>query len=77
MERDGNNVIITAKTYENLHAKIDGLEMQLLHERENSEATTRWAHKAFDEQRYFIERCTFLYGAAMKHGATHQELAGH
>lgn len=74
MKRNGKVVVITAKTYENLHQKIRGLEMQLLHEREHNEHTTRWAHKAFDEQRYLAKRCEFLYGEARSRGASTVDL---
>jgi len=74
MIRDGNNVTITAKQYENLHARISMLEMQVDFEKRHNAHTTAWAHEAFDEQRRLSERCTFLYGKAIEHGATQREL---
>lgn len=76
MIRDGNNVIITAKTYENLHQRIQSLEMQLLHADENSAHTRSWAAEAFVEQRRLADRLTHVYGVARAHGATVEELSG-
>ena len=41
---------------------------------EHAEHTRRWALEAFAEQRRLGDRCTFLYGKAIEHGATHEEL---
>jgi hypothetical protein len=43
-------------------------------EKEHNESTRRWALEAFDQQRRLSDRCTYLYGLAVKHGATHDEL---
>jgi len=49
-------------------------ERRLEFEKEHNESTTRWAHRAFDEQNRLADRCTFLYGEAMARGATHEDL---
>lgn len=51
-------------------------ERRIEAEQRHNANTTVWAHKAFDEQRRLAERCTFLYGAAMRRGADHNELEG-
>ena len=38
------------------------------------EANRRWMQHCFDEERRLAKRCEFLYGVAMAHGATHEEL---
>jgi len=75
MIRDGNNVIITAKTYENLHQRILNLEMQLHHAERDRESTMAWARNACAEERRLADRLTFVYGVARAHGATVEELS--
>ena len=41
---------------------------------EYNESTRQWAIRAFDEQRRLGDRLTFVYGVAIAHGATHDEL---
>jgi hypothetical protein len=36
----------------------------------------KWARNSLDEERRLRERLTFVYGIAMAHGATTEELAG-
>jgi hypothetical protein len=43
-------------------------------EKEHDVRTREWAHRAFDDQRRLSDRCTYLYGLAVKHGATDEEL---
>jgi hypothetical protein len=50
-------------------------ERCLEYEKEHNESTLRWAHTSFSEARRAYDRCTFLYGLAVKHGATKEELA--
>lgn len=38
------------------------------------ESQRRWMTGCFNEERRLRERCTFLYGVAMQHGATRDEL---
>jgi hypothetical protein len=49
-------------------------ERRLEFEKEANESTTRWAHKAFEEERRLRDRCVELYGLAARHGATDEEL---
>jgi hypothetical protein len=49
-------------------------ERQLGFEQEHNENTRQWALQAFADQRRISDRCTYLYGLAVKHGATDEEL---
>lgn len=49
-------------------------ERRLEFEVERSEHTREWAQDAFKEERRLADRCTFLYGMAIKHGATPDSL---
>ena len=50
-------------------------ERRLEFEKEHNERTTEWARNAFTQERKLADRCTFLYGKAIEHGATPDELA--
>lgn len=40
------------------------------------ESNRRWAQNAFEGERRLARRCEFLYGKAIQHGATTDELRG-
>ena len=71
---DGGSVTITRATYRRLLEERRIAEVRLHSELEHAEHVRKWAHEAFEEQRRLAERCTFLYGEAMKRGATRQDL---
>lgn len=50
-------------------------ERELQWAKRDNEHTTQWAQRAFDEQRRLGDRLTFVYGVAVAHGATHEDLA--
>jgi hypothetical protein len=50
-------------------------ERCLGYEKDHNEHTREWANNAFRQERRLAARCTFLYGVALAHGATREELA--
>ena len=49
-------------------------ERRLEFEQEHNARTTEWAQNAFTRERRLADRCTFLYGMAIQHGATTDSL---
>lgn len=62
------------RTIERLRRELAIAKRRLEWEAEHNQHTTAWAHKAFEEQNRLRDRCTFLYGKAIEHGATCDEL---
>ena len=69
-------VVLKAKSYR--AAQERGRVDRALREAAEREVdrTEDWAREAFAEQRRLADRCTFLYGVAIAHGATLDELKG-
>jgi hypothetical protein len=49
-------------------------ERRLEFEQEHNKQTLEWARNAFESERILARRCEFLYGVAIAHGATPEEL---
>ena len=69
-------VVLRQKSYRQAQERQRVAEVRMACAEREMESTTRWAHKAFDEQARLAERCGFLYGQAMARGATADELRG-
>jgi len=67
-------VTITQETYLRLREKARVAEAERACAEKYAERTREWAQEGFAEARRLGERCSFLYGAAMARGATHQDL---
>jgi hypothetical protein len=70
-------VVLKAKSYRAAQQRQAIARAEAKFERAEAESTERWARTTLhNELRDLQARCTFLYGAAMAHGATAEELAG-
>ena len=65
---------ITHETYVRLRERCRVAEAQRDSAEAYAERTREWAREGFAESRRLAERCSFLYGEAMKRGATHEDL---
>lgn len=70
-------VVLKAKSHRQALRRQAIAESNAKSDRENAEHTQRWAETTLhNEIRDLMARCTFLYGAAIAHGATPGELEG-
>lgn len=75
LEADGY-VVLRAKSYRAAQERQHIAQALLKSQEEHNEHTRAWAQEAFKEERRLVERCTYLYGLAARHGATDDELRG-
>lgn len=74
MHDNGRVVTLQAKSYRAAQERLRVAEARLKDEIEHSEHVRQWAREAFAEQRRLSDRLTFVYGVAVRHGATDEEL---
>lgn len=75
LEAEGFTVLRT-KSYRAAQERQRVAVALLRSEQDHNEHTRQWALKAFDEQRRYADRCTYLYGLAASLGATETQLRG-
>ena len=69
-------VVLRAKSYRQAQERQRVAEALREYAEQEAEQTRRWALDCLGEERRLRDRCTFLYGAATRRGATADELAG-
>lgn len=69
-------VTLREKSYKQAQERQRVAEARARWEVEAAEHARAWAREAFAEQRRLADRLTFVYGVAMAHGATVEELRG-
>lgn len=67
-------VIQRAETVRRAYDRVSLAEHRVGWAEQDQEHTRQWAITALQEQRRLGERCSFLYGVALAHGATKEEL---
>lgn len=73
---DNGFVVLRAKSYRQAQERQRIAEALLRSEVEHAEATRQWASNCLDEERRLRDRCTLLYGLAVRYGAPKEEIAG-
>lgn len=68
-------VVLRRKSYEDLRRRLDLARAQVGFEHAAGVSMTRWARDEVAERQRLADRCTFLYGAAIRAGATPEDLA--
>jgi hypothetical protein len=69
-------VVLRAKSYRQAEERRRVAENRARWADESAEHAREWAREAWREHRRLADRCTFLYGAAIQHGATQEGLGG-
>lgn len=68
-------VAVRAKSYQRAQERQRVAEALLAAEVSHQASTERWARDCLTEERRLGARLTYVYGVAIAHGATHEELA--
>jgi hypothetical protein len=69
-------VVLRAKSYRLAEERRRIAECRTEWAERDAEHAREWAREAWREHRRLADRCTFLYGAAIEHGATQEGLGG-
>jgi hypothetical protein len=68
-------VVLKEKSYRQAQERQRRAEVMAEYEKERREGNERWARDCCYEERRTRERLTFVWGVAMSHGATLEEMA--
>lgn len=68
-------VVLKEKSYRQAQERQRRAEVMADYEKERRKDVEHWARDSLDEERRTRERLTFVWGIAMKHGATLEEMA--
>jgi len=74
--REAGYVTLREKSYRQAQERQRVAEALRRYADEDAERTRAWAREHCAEERRLADRLTFVYGVAVRHGATHEELAG-
>lgn len=69
-------VVLREKSYRQAQERLRVAEALRRLEAEHNEHTRAWAHRSFDETRAAWDRSTYLYGLAVRLGASVEQLRG-
>jgi len=70
------HVVVKAKSYRASQERQRIAQCMMEMSKEDAEHSRTWAINCLDEERRLRDRLTFVYGVAMAHGATVEELSG-
>jgi hypothetical protein len=68
-------VVLKEKSYRQAQERQRIAQVMADYEKERREGAERWARDCCEDERRVRERLTFVWGIAMKHGATLEEMA--